>query len=610
MKSKFRWFDFADNSFTVKAGPTGGPQTLNLGGSGQPAAAPSRKSAGNDHDSKVHSAIAAKNKRASQGRKDRCKKGTSCGAACIFHNDECLVVFPDPGVQKAMGPFRDFLRSEVEKGTLTDAQANRMFMQKTGLDQVSDKKRDLRPTEGRGGKQKADEELGKASAHLKQHAEYFNKAMEDLKTNFPDEAERAKVIQKHINHAMRSMYGDKDVAPKVTLEGMESMVSPEQQARIKQVAEIHEKYKRGEYKSDEEFSKALEPFQEGYRTEKMTKGEVYFLMALAPPQVHTYAEGAGSSKIPGSFGSLTPASNFITKVKDKLIPKDEKEAKKFAIFQIAGESGFKDVWAPGQHIHMLSADLEHLIPAGVAGARANIGNNWGLTNCRLNRGHGEGSCDYFLVDNKNGWFNTSTQSTAKSKEGKQITFDSNGKITEEGRRLHETREGNLQNRKRTEYRIANKLLSPEVALEAIKSLPPDVISAQERHGLIGKIVAAYTGASRTVAIGIQSAKEGSLRSVPKPFYWYGKDVGGGALGQRLAETVAKLQKSGNEEGLSRVAKILAEAQEKLLRLNDLPYKGGVVRETQYATKTGLPDFLQPKIEAIQNEVAEAISKLG
>jgi hypothetical protein len=330
-------------------------------------------------------------------------------------------------------------------------------------------------------------------------------------------------------------------------------------------------------------------------------------MGLMPPQLFTYLKSAGSSSIPGSFGSITPKGDVIPGGA-KMSKKDEERAQTFLLMKIAMQSGFRDVYT-GEKLNMLRVDMEHLIPAGVAGANANIGNNWSLTNPRVNRGKGDNSPDYLLTSNKGGWFNTGTTPQHQASGKYLITFDSNGKLTPAGLALHNTREGNIQVRKNLEGDILTKSIDPRAAMAAIASLPTNVLSSSDRNGLLGKMVSSYTNASRTVAIGIQSKKEGSLRTVPKPHYWFGKDIGGAELGKALANKVVDLHSSGNTAGLLRMGGIMNNAQRSLLDLNELDYKGNKVRDTEYAAKTGLIDFLKPKFTAIQDDVLKQINEL-
>jgi hypothetical protein len=533
--------------------------------------------------------------------RDKCKRGKSCGATCIFYRKDCILQLPET-VQGEIRKVRGYLLSQVRSGDLTVREANKRFKQYAGLDQPLARPAKRVPNA-------IPEELKKGTklGEIKERTQFLKEGVEGMKKDFPDPRERRAKMGEMIKTAFDVLYGKKDVAPGVSVAGMEKMASKEYQDKFKDLAGIYDKYKTGGYKSAEEFSKALQPFVDWYRSRDIKDSEVHFMMGLMPPQVFTYLKGAGSSNIPGSFGSITPRGNVIPGGA-KMSAKEEARAQTFLLMKIAMQSGFRDVYT-GEKLNMLKVDMEHLIPAGVAGANANIGNNWSLTNSRINRGKGENSPDYLLTSNKAGWFNTGTTKQQQASGKNLITFDSSGKLTPQGLALHNTREGNIQMRKDVEEKILAKAIDPRAAMAAIAALPTNVLSASDRSGLVGKIVSSYTNASRTVAIGIQSKKEGSLRTVPKPHYWFGKDIGGAKLGKALGDKVVELYNSGNTAGLLKMGAIMANAQKSLLALNEVEYKGNKIRETEYASKTGLPDFLKPKFTAIQNDVLKQVNEL-
>jgi hypothetical protein len=113
MKTKSPHFDFAGNSFTLKAAPTGGPQTLNLGG------AASSNSDGGPTASEIRSA----KQHAVGGGPKRCRKGKNCSATCIAQSDDCLVDFPEP-VQAEIRKMVSYLmkKGNVEEGSDRDVQ--------------------------------------------------------------------------------------------------------------------------------------------------------------------------------------------------------------------------------------------------------------------------------------------------------------------------------------------------------------------------------------------------------------------------------------------------------------------------------------------------------
>jgi hypothetical protein len=615
MGSKYRWFDFADSRnlqgddakverLGQRQGITGESSPL----PGKPAASPQTTESAKKASSgtgkviteakKERAMAAAAQRKGFSAKRDRCKKGKSCGASCIFYRDDCILQLPAE-ISGEVTKVRNFLKSEIAQGNLTTTEAAKRFKQYTGFSNSLVKGKlaeDTLPKEFR---------TGKVQTELKERVSLLKDGLRGLNQDYPDPKERRQKMREMVSQAFDVLYGKKDVAPTVSVEGIERMASKERQDKFRELTSVYDNYKEGKYKSTEEFSKALEPFSKWYRNQDVKDSEVHFMMGLMPPQVFTYLKSAGSSDIPGSYGSITPKGDVVPSGK-KMSKTEEERAKSFLIMKIAMESGFKDVYT-GEKLNLLSVDLEHLIPAGVAGANANIGNNWSLTNSRINRGKGEGSPDYLLTENTGGWFNTNTSKT--SGKPRMITFDGNGKLTEEGRLFHEKREEINSTKKTIGEDILNKILDPQKALASIALLPTSEINAGDRANLMGKVVSAWTDASRTVAIGIQSAKEGSLRSVPKPLYWYGKDVGGAGVGKALAEKVAELQAKGDSEGLMRVGAILGAAQRKLLDLNEEQYKGNKVRETQYSTKTGLIDFLAPKIKGIQDDVLQQIANL-
>jgi hypothetical protein len=615
MGSKYRWFDFADSrnmqgddakverlgqrqgivgeSSPLPGKPAASPQT---GGS------PKKTSDGGKKvitEAKKESAMnAAAQRKSFSAKRDRCKKGKSCGASCIFYRNDCILQLPAE-ISGEVTKVRNYLKSEIAQGNLTTAEAAKRFKQYTGFSNSLVKGKlaeDTLPKEFR---------TGKVQTELKERTSFLREGINGLTKDYPDPKERRQKMRDMVSQAFDVLYGRKDVAPVVSNEGIERMASKERQDKFKELTSVYDNYKTGKYKNPEEFSKALEPFAKWYRNQDVKDSEVHFMMGLMPPQVFTYLKSAGSSEIPGSYRSVTPKGDVIPSGK-KMSKAEEDKAKSFLIMKIAMESGFKDVYT-GEKLNLLSVDLEHLIPAGVAGANANIGNNWSLTNSRINRGKGEGSPDYLLTTNTAGWFNTNTSKT--SGKPRMITFDGNGKLTEDGKLFHEKREEINSAKKTIGDDILDKILDPQKALASIALIPTNELNAGDRANLMGKVVSAWTDSSRTVAIGIQSAKEGSLRSVPKPLYWYGKDVGGASVGKALADKVAELQEKGDNGGLMKMGSILSGAQRKLLDLNEEKYKGNRVRETQYSTRTGLIDFLAPKIKDIQDEVLQQIADL-
>lgn len=97
----------------MRAAPTGGPQTLNLGG------AASSNSDGGPTASEIRSA----KEHQVGGAPKRCRKGKNCSATCIAQSDDCLVDFPEP-VQAEIRKMVSFLikHGNIEEGSARDEQ--------------------------------------------------------------------------------------------------------------------------------------------------------------------------------------------------------------------------------------------------------------------------------------------------------------------------------------------------------------------------------------------------------------------------------------------------------------------------------------------------------
>lgn len=64
--------------------------------------------------------------RASGGKKDRCNKGTSCGAACIHANDRCLQEFPAP-ISEAVRSVSKVLSNRLERGEISEEESEKVI---------------------------------------------------------------------------------------------------------------------------------------------------------------------------------------------------------------------------------------------------------------------------------------------------------------------------------------------------------------------------------------------------------------------------------------------------------------------------------------------------
>jgi hypothetical protein len=574
--------------------------------------AKSNKIAQSAQESKVHSAHVAQRERGSDsgGKKDKCKKGKSCGASCIFYNDECLVIFPDPGVQEGLSKFRDYLRDRVEKGSISSEEAEKVFKKYAGLEDLKDQERDLKSGKvTKSGSSEWDEELKSETQkqEIRKRAQELTEAYSEMGKAYPDPKEREKAFNRTVDGVLETAFGVKNPGAAVSEREVEGIYRL--QGRIKAASKVYENVLGGKIKTAEQMRDALKEVAEGYRVNKVSDAEVKLAMAFMPAEARTFLGKAGSvaegghfpigSKsdvIPTSFGPVQKANT------------EQQRGRAELLVRIGLESGWRDIYT-GEKIPLLESDLEHIIPASHGGKLSEQGYNYGLTKSRLNRGKSEGSPDYFDLNNPNGYFYASPTGKQSSKKREQLTFDEQGRLTPRGKELHSLREASGGTKADLENKLLSKAIKP---VDAIKMVEESGLPADKRSKLLGKIISFWTeGSARTVAIGMQSAKEGTMARAAQPWYWYGgpTSAGGNPAGKKIAEKVAELESKGDTEGLKKLGALLGKAQRQLLDLNEQDWKGTKIRDLEMSAETGSRAAISGMIKDIRDGILGEISAL-
>ena len=220
-RSNIKWFDFRDARNPTQEENKLEVQARRSGASIKPVTAPSPKQmAPGVTKSEVHGAHKAAAERGSGGagsaKHKRCKKGKSCGATCIFYNDDCLLVFPDPGVQESLGKVRDMLRDMVQRGAIGEEGAEGVFKSVAGLDTEKIRKlpktaegeeADLRPVKGKSGKDTINPALKDQVASIRKRAEHLQEGMKLLEKDIPDPKERQKAFDQFVGKMYNHTYG-------------------------------------------------------------------------------------------------------------------------------------------------------------------------------------------------------------------------------------------------------------------------------------------------------------------------------------------------------------------------------------------------------------------
>lgn len=542
--------------------------------------------------------------------KDVCKKGKSCGAACVFRDDDCLVIFPDPEVQKALSKVRDHLRERVKQGSITPEEAEKVFKKYSGLEDIKDQSRELRTGRSdKSGKFEWDTELKGESEKqdIRKRARELSEAYSELEKAYPDPKEREKVFNRTVDGVLETAFGVKNPGAAVSEREVEGIFKL--QGRIKAATRVYKDMLSGKIKTAEQMRDSLREVAEGYRVNKVSDAEVKLAMAFMPADARTFLGKAGSVAEgghfpPGSKSDVIPVS--FGPVKDASVEQQRGRAE--LIVRIGLESGWRDIYT-GEKLPLLEADLEHIIPAAHGGRLSEQGYNYGLTKSRLNKGKSEGSPDYFDVSNPKGYFYVSPTGKQTSKKREQLTFDNQGQLTPRGKELHSLREASGETKADLENKILNKSVKPS---DAIKMIEESGLPSEKKAKLLGKIISLWTeGSARTVAIGMQSAKEGTISRERQPWYWYGGpgSAGGNPAGKKIADKVAELEAKGDTEGLKKLAALLGRAQRELLDLNEKEWKGTKVKDLVMSAETGSRAAVSGMIKEIRENVLVDILSL-
>jgi hypothetical protein len=520
------------------------------------------------------------------------------------------VIFPDPGIQEGITKFRDHLRKKVNRGELVEGEAERVFQKFTGLGDIKDQERDLRSGKTtKSGVAEWDSELKGLSSkqEIKKRARELTDAYEEMKKTYPDPKKHEEAFNRTVDGILETAFGVKNPGASVSDKEVEGIFR--MQSRIKAATKVYEDVLAGKIKNAEQMREALSEVAKDYRVHTVSPAEVQLALAFMPMEARTFLGKAGSvaagghfspgsesNVIPTSYGPVQKASSEYQRGRAELITR------------IGLESGWRDVYS-GEKIPLLETDLEHIIPASHGGKMSEQGYNYGLTKSRLNRGKSEGSPDYFDVNNPTGYFFVDPSGRGNNKKGEQIVFDGNGKLTPRGKELHATREKGGEVKAELESKLLSREISPT---DAIKMIEDSGLPADKKAKLTGKIISFWTeGSARTVAVGMQSAKEGTEARAAQPWYWYGgpTSAGGNPAGKAIAAKVAELQAKGDTEGLKKLGDLLGKAQREMLDLNNQEWNGIRVKDLEMSSKTGSRKFVSNEIQRIRDSILPEIEAL-
>jgi hypothetical protein len=336
-------------------------------------------------------------------KRDQCKRGKSCGAACIFYRKDCILELPE-AVQPAMRAARAYIQRLATSGKISAEEAESTFMRTTGLGSktlspdldLSQASRKANPAIQ--GKLDAALKEGK----LKTRYEEIKRELDNVIKEAPSVKEGKKRATEAIALALTQAHGKRQGSVEgVTLQQQEGLKAPKQQELFRRGQDVFEKTQKGEYKNAQEFNEATKKALNPVHGERdPSPAETRLLLAAMHPELNkallTKGDiekgiGLNGKELP-YWGTSEPTRNTPTIPKPaNMTPEQEKEIRRMALegnrFQIAHTFLATKGIDPytGLRLQLHNSDLEHFIPENASKGWANSGGNRILTASAINQ---------------------------------------------------------------------------------------------------------------------------------------------------------------------------------------------------------------------------------
>ena len=515
-------------------------------------------------------------------KRDRCKRGKSCGAACIFYRKDCVLELPETA-SRAMTSLRNYLTGEMRRGNITEREAQRKFLQATGLDKVKDKRANL-DKDRISATNRLDIKEKVKKSDIANRREKLREGLNKLGEEVPNRLERSKLLRDTAKDVFDSTYGQQS-APRTSIEQLNSLASPKSQERVSRMQEVMTKLQRGEL-SQEQYNKAMaEAKSVNLTRSKVTDGQVMIAESLLSPTAKTYLLKAGKVTSPNVYEEDFPTSLSIPKGQQVGTTTDVQQKWLRSNLRELLESKFMDPYT-GLRLNVLQADMEHMVPEKVAKpfGVANVGGNKAFTASQINQAKSANPIDFLSVKNPNGIF-------------KGLEFDSQGRVTTASYNAKYT---SKMGKETFLQQIQQKSTPVASILATIAAIPAKDLTAKDRASLVAHIVRTWTNAPAGVTIGPTGRGQVAFR-------WYGdKDQGWSAtkaknLGNKMAESVSRWEKQG-DAGSKKIMELTGRMnaiQQRLLSINDMQFQGSSPRQTEI--KGDMRKFVNSQFEKILGE---------
>jgi hypothetical protein len=468
-------------------------------------------------------------------KSDKCVRGKSCGATCIYAGNDCVLDL-DPATSAALSKVIPYLKSYVSRGgqesTVTES-----------LERLETK------------------------ANFETVAKNISKSIDNMEKKYPDPKEREEKINQVFDLVLPGIAKKGDTGEKQAYD-QEQIEFLMKNKKIDEYEKIYQDVKSGKLKTPEEVNAALRPLAADRRKNEISDEQVDLAMSMIPTDLKASLSKQGQ---PGEWGKWGAKQSTLDVPTDGHTPtnKAATERARF-IVRIGMEEGMRDMYT-GQRVGFGDIDLEHTIPYGVARAGAETGSNFGLTTRLNNRAKGDVSPEEWR------------QKVLKNYE------TSGGKLTPAAvKKLQD--EQAAATRYNSEKAKVKGGANPETVAEIFKGIDGSSESNMNKSKLKNKALQAMSGYGETYLQGFRANRPGASRRV----YTYR----GTELGNNIMDTAARKIDEGSKAGDSKkVERVLDVLRSGTPRINEaLNAKYGDKRlDSEVTEATGIANGIRRDI---------------
>jgi hypothetical protein len=466
--------------------------------------------------------------------RDRCKKGKSCGAACIYYEKDCILALPET-VSTSITKVRDMLERRVAAGHITEEEAaGHMQRLLTG-----------------GAKDADPDKITLNEARAKEIINSIDRMKDKhTKNGVLDEKAFDKEWGRVVDIMTPAVAIPRDKNTPLTVKDIEGLKANEKtwKAFSDLQKEVIERKKNKDPMSPEELQSKLRPIVEPLR-EKITPEQLRMAVALMPQTERNYHSTAGALDTkatggrfgPNPLGDALPIGHGPLKDQTAADAQNRLDLVTRSYMEFGGKSPFTGTFVP-----ITRSDLEHGIAESHGGRASEQGLNYSPLKTSLNVGRGsKDHAEYFgSILNR-------------------YSFDKNGKLTPESvEKVNKANRaaaasGALKGDITSKAKAAKTANDLREITSKIDQIPEQKVRDKLYNKLVANFLTTYGGkkVAETARAGIQSHGRGEM-----PWYWYGdKLAGGGDAAKRIAQKATSLLESGDKAGMAKLLDTMQNA---------------------------------------------------